>query len=117
MSQRRQQRQLILLTCLRTVLWALIVVSFMAFFFALFVRPTAWFSQNKGGQFGKLQSGLTLPWHALASQTKNVTAPVLAGTNMSMVRAEYLACVMAAAVTWPRDAHITIAHHTFYRPD
>ena len=87
MARSRHQRQPILLTCVRSVLWFLIVVSFMAFFFALFIRPTAWYSQNTGGHFGKLQTGLTLPWHVLANQIKNVTAPVFAGTNMAMVRA------------------------------
>ena len=91
MSKLPQPRAQILLICIRSLLWALVVVSFMTFFFAVFIRPTAWYTQNTGGHFGKLQNGMKIPWHVLQKQVKNLDAPVVAGSFMAMVSAIVLA--------------------------
>ena len=71
---------------MRSFLWTLIVASFLCFFWVLFVRPTAWFSSDTGGHFGKIEKALAIPWHATEKQVKNLTITVMTGPNVTMVR-------------------------------
>lgn len=84
MAKAMTARQPALLLGARCMLWTLIVISFLCFFWALFVRPTAWYSNSAG--FATTSAALEVPLHALEKQVKNVDAPVVDGSIMFMVR-------------------------------
>lgn len=86
MSEMRGENHPAFILCVRSLLWTLVVTSFLCFFWVLFVRPTTWYGNDTGGHFGKMWEALEVPLHALESQVKNVDAPVISGENMSMVR-------------------------------